>query len=101
MKYIKFGYGRGTDHVCKDIRGGYITRDQGIELVRKYETANRIATEKDKIKVAKEKKEARAAAKKVRVKAARREEMKLARVKAKAKVKRELRKLHGKKKGRK
>ena len=71
------------------------------ELVRKYETANRIATEKDKIKVAKEKKEARAAAKKVRVKAARREEMKLARVKAKAKVKRELRKLHGKKKGRK
>ena len=37
MKYIKFGYGRATDHVCKDIRGGYITREEGIELVRKYD----------------------------------------------------------------
>ncbi len=37
MKYIKFGYGRCTDHVCKDIRGGYMTREQGIELVRIYD----------------------------------------------------------------
>lgn len=37
MKYIKFGYGRGTDHVCKDIRSGYITREEGIELVKKYD----------------------------------------------------------------
>ncbi len=22
LKYVKFGYGRGTDHACKDIRGG-------------------------------------------------------------------------------
>lgn len=37
MKYIKFGYGRATDHVCKDIRNGRITREQGIKLVRKYD----------------------------------------------------------------
>jgi N-acetyl sugar amidotransferase len=37
MKYIKFGYGRGSDHSCKDIRGGYMTRKQGIEMVRKYD----------------------------------------------------------------
>lgn len=37
LKYIKFGYGRGTDHACKDIRRGYLTRDQGIEMVRSYD----------------------------------------------------------------
>ena len=37
LKYIKFGYGRCTDHVCKDIRSGYMTRAQGIELVRRYD----------------------------------------------------------------
>ena len=37
MKYIKFGYGRCTDHVCKDIRTGKMTREEGIELVRKYD----------------------------------------------------------------
>lgn len=37
LKYIKFGYGRATDHACKDIRGGYMTRQQGIEMVRKYD----------------------------------------------------------------
>lgn len=35
MKFIKFGYGRASDHVCKDIRSGVMTRDQGIEEVRK------------------------------------------------------------------
>ncbi len=35
MKYIKFGYGRATDHVCKDIRAGKMTREEGIEIVRK------------------------------------------------------------------
>ena len=33
LKYIKFGYGRCTDHACKDIRAGLITRDEAIELV--------------------------------------------------------------------
>ncbi|MDP3791535.1 MAG: N-acetyl sugar amidotransferase [Candidatus Omnitrophota bacterium] len=37
MKYIKFGYGRATDHASKDIRMGYMTRDEGIEMVRKYD----------------------------------------------------------------
>jgi imidazoleglycerol phosphate synthase cyclase subunit len=37
LKYIKFGYGRCTDHVCKDIRAGQMTREQGIELIRKMD----------------------------------------------------------------
>lgn len=37
LKYIKFGYGRCTDHVCKDIRAGRMTRDQGIALVRQMD----------------------------------------------------------------
>jgi N-acetyl sugar amidotransferase len=37
LKFIKLGYGRGTDHSCKDIRGGRMTREQGIEMVRKYD----------------------------------------------------------------
>ncbi|MBX3196810.1 MAG: N-acetyl sugar amidotransferase [Labilithrix sp.] len=37
LKYIKFGYGRGTDHACKDIRAGRMTRDEGIAMVRKYD----------------------------------------------------------------
>jgi N-acetyl sugar amidotransferase len=38
LKYIKFGYGRGTDHSCKDIRSGYMTREKGIEMVKKYDS---------------------------------------------------------------
>ena len=37
MKYIKFGYGRASDHVSKDIRLGHLTRPEGIDLVRKYD----------------------------------------------------------------
>lgn len=37
MKYIKFGYGRATDHVCKDIRAGILNRDTAIEIVRKMD----------------------------------------------------------------
>lgn len=37
LKFIKFGYGRGSDHSCKDIRAGKMTREQGIEMVRKYD----------------------------------------------------------------
>lgn len=37
MKYIKFGYGRATDHASKDIRSGYLTREEGVEMVRKYD----------------------------------------------------------------
>ena len=37
MKFIKFGYGRATDHTSKDIRLGYMSRDEGVENVRKYD----------------------------------------------------------------
>jgi N-acetyl sugar amidotransferase len=37
LKFIKVGYGRGTDHSCKDIRTGRMTREEGIEMVRKYD----------------------------------------------------------------
>jgi len=37
LKYIKFGYGRATDHTCKDIRAGLMSRDRAIELVNHYD----------------------------------------------------------------
>ena len=37
MKFVKFGYGRATDHVCKDIRNGKLTRDEGIEIVKRMD----------------------------------------------------------------
>ena len=37
LKYIKFGYGRCTDHASKDIRSGVMSRAEGLELVRKYD----------------------------------------------------------------
>lgn len=37
LKFIKFGYGRASDHASKDIRSGIMTREQGIEMVRKYD----------------------------------------------------------------
>jgi N-acetyl sugar amidotransferase len=37
LKFVKFGYGRASDHASKDIRTGYMTRDQGIEMVRRYD----------------------------------------------------------------
>jgi N-acetyl sugar amidotransferase len=37
LKYVKFGYGRATDHACKDIRAGLMSRDEGIEMVRRHD----------------------------------------------------------------
>lgn len=37
MKFVKFGYGRASDHAAKDIRQGYMTREQGIEMVRRHD----------------------------------------------------------------
>jgi N-acetyl sugar amidotransferase len=37
LKFVKLGYGRGTDHSCKDIRAGMITREQGVANVRRYD----------------------------------------------------------------
>lgn len=33
MKFVKFGYGRATDHVCKDIRAGILSREEGIKII--------------------------------------------------------------------
>src|SRR5436309_15248655 len=37
MKFIKFGYGRATDHCCKDCRAGLMTRDEAVEIVRRMD----------------------------------------------------------------
>ena len=37
LKFVKLGYGRGTDHSCKDIRAGILNREQGVEMVRRYD----------------------------------------------------------------
>lgn len=37
LKWIKFGYGRCSDHASKDIRMGRITRKKGVEYVKKYD----------------------------------------------------------------
>jgi hypothetical protein len=37
MKFVKFGYGRATDHCCKDIRAGLMTRAQAVDIVRRMD----------------------------------------------------------------
>ena len=37
FKFLKFGFGRATDHVCLHIRRGRLTREIGIELVKKFD----------------------------------------------------------------
>lgn len=37
LKFIKFGYGRATDHTSKDIRLGHMDRERGVELVKQYD----------------------------------------------------------------
>jgi len=37
LKYVKYGFGRATDHACIDIRNGRISREEGLELVKKYD----------------------------------------------------------------
>lgn len=39
LKFIKFGYGRATDDVSTEIRHGRMLREEGIELVKKYDHA--------------------------------------------------------------
>lgn len=38
MKYIKFGYGRCTDHALKDIRSGNLTRKTAIKFIKKMDS---------------------------------------------------------------
>ncbi len=37
IKYLKYGYGKATDHATRDIRLKRITREQGIDYVKKYD----------------------------------------------------------------
>ena len=37
IKYYKFGFGRATDYVNEEIRLGRISRNEGIEIVEKYD----------------------------------------------------------------
>jgi N-acetyl sugar amidotransferase len=37
MKFVKFGYGRASDHASKDIRLGVMTRAEGVAMVRKHD----------------------------------------------------------------
>ena len=37
LKYAKYGFGYATDEACYEIREGRITREEGFELVRKYD----------------------------------------------------------------
>lgn len=37
LKYLKFGFGKVNDQVCEAIRLGRLTRDEGIELIEKYD----------------------------------------------------------------
>ena len=37
LKYIKFGYGRCTDHASKDIRSGDLNRVEGIDRAMKMD----------------------------------------------------------------
>jgi len=37
LKFIKFGYGRCSDHASKDIRLGIMSRGEGVALVRKHD----------------------------------------------------------------
>ena len=37
IKFRKWGYGKATDHACREIRLKRMTREEGIEMVRKYQ----------------------------------------------------------------
>ena len=38
LKFVKIGYGRGTDHASKDIREGKMSRKEGVDLVMQYDS---------------------------------------------------------------
>ena len=37
LKLYKHGYSKVTDHACREIRFGRVTRDEALDLVKKYE----------------------------------------------------------------
>ena len=37
LKFVKYGFGRATDHACIDIRNKRISREEGLKLVKEFE----------------------------------------------------------------
>jgi len=37
LKFVKYGFGRASDHACIDIRNKRITREEGVKLVKQYD----------------------------------------------------------------
>ena len=37
FKFLKFGFGRATDHACMHIRRGRLSRQDGLEIVRRHD----------------------------------------------------------------
>lgn len=37
LKFVKYGFGRATDHACIDIRNNRISREEGLELVKEFD----------------------------------------------------------------
>ena len=37
LKFVKYGFGRATDHACIDIRNNRLSREEGLKLVKKYD----------------------------------------------------------------
>ncbi len=37
LKHVKYGFGRGTDHACTDIRKGRMSREEAVKLVNEHD----------------------------------------------------------------
>jgi N-acetyl sugar amidotransferase len=37
IKYLKFGYGKATDHACRDIRLRRLSREEGLRIAEKFD----------------------------------------------------------------
>jgi N-acetyl sugar amidotransferase len=37
LKYLKYGYGRATDHAAREVRHGRMTREEAIDLAEEYD----------------------------------------------------------------
>ena len=37
LKFVKFGFGRATDHACIDVRNKRLKRDEAVKLVKRYD----------------------------------------------------------------
>jgi hypothetical protein len=37
-KFLKRGFGRGTDHASADVRAGLLTREEAFELAKKHDS---------------------------------------------------------------